>query len=341
MTNNVFIWTIFCIAALTADAEQQQYTHRSILMRRDNMEVAYGGDNMEEEHRSRQEKIKVVSTPTVYEDDGGDVAHDMADEKVSGDPEKDGIMVIVESRVTSKLEPVIKHFSDHVPSWDVMLVHGTHNADLARQIQGRVPRLQLKNVHRVDSIRGAHGGKEYSRLLTTHSFWLHIPKEHILIFQVDAWICQSSGKTLEQFKEFAMVGSGIASAGCGGLALRRKSWMLKATSLDKFPPNSRGVGEDSVFDDRLVKLGAPLPTQADRDAFATEGTPSGDNRTFRPEDHGASPWGCHLMGCLHYKACGWPFHDMHSILQMEDNSTGDQLQSTDEWYSSLGWTARA
>jgi len=75
--------------------------------------------------------------------------------------------------------------------------------------------------------------------------------------------------------------------GCGGLSLRRRSWMLRATHPDQFARREPG-GEDQIFDERFARLNStssaepePLPTQVDRDFFATEGT--SDTRRQRPE----------------------------------------------------------
>lgn len=220
-------------------------------------------------------------------------------------PAASGTAIIVEPRRHSKLEPVMRRFMTRLPDWNFVLYHGAENGDFCRAILPRLPKL----ARLVDLGIPAHmSGACYSQILTSHEFWQgYVPhsSEYVLIFQTDAWLCDTADRSIGDFFHHTAIGAGIGIFGNGGLSLRKLSAMLAVTAV--FRPTSES--EDVVFDHRLIALKYKPPRQRDRDLFATEG--SSDTRDFRPEESGETrPWGCHKLGCLEYEGCGYPFENV-------------------------------
>lgn len=214
----------------------------------------------------------------------------------------EGLAVLVETRHNDKLHVVLEHFVKKLRRWGFIIFHSERNAAACQRVARLFSRVSAKKLEDAEELHSRRG--PYSRLLTTHLFWMEIPHEHILIFHLDSWICAWSGDLLRFFFEFAMIGAfNGCSGGNGGLSLRRRSWMLRATSPDRFNPSEQP--EDVVFSERLEALGAPLAKPQYQHEFSIE------NEGGPPM--GLQPWACHQAGCLAYTQCGWPFSDLRRL----------------------------
>jgi hypothetical protein len=143
---------------------------------------------------------------------------------------------IIEPRKHKALEFVLKNFLRNLSNeWSFIIFHGNLNKEYVQNIVDTKlskykNRITLKSIHK-DNI----GTSEYSKLLTTKSFYEQIPTEIFLIFQTDSMIIPKNKDNILQFLDYDYVGAPVffRDVGNGGLSLRRKSKMLEI--LDKVP----------------------------------------------------------------------------------------------------------
>jgi hypothetical protein len=149
---------------------------------------------------------------------------------------------IIEPRKHKALEFVLKNFLENLSNeWSFIIFHGNLNKEYVQNIVDTKlskykNRITLKSIHK-DNI----GTSEYSKLLTTRSFYNQIPTEIFLVFQTDTMIIQKNKDNILDFLDYDFVGApyvGKSSLlpGCvgnGGLSLRKKSKMLEI--LDNVP----------------------------------------------------------------------------------------------------------
>lgn len=166
--------------------------------------------------------------------------------------------VIVETREQVLLPVVLENVAS-VLNWTIHLIYGDANAEFVvklavvrrLQAEGRLRLLTVRNSMRSfdwawAAWAGARGS--YNCLLKSPAFWNCSAAEHILIFQSDSVLCNSSEQSIEDFLRYDYVGAVWPGGrvGNGGLSLRRRSTMLdlaiKYQRHGKFPAN-----EDEFF----------------------------------------------------------------------------------------------
>jgi hypothetical protein len=144
--------------------------------------------------------------------------------------------LIIEPRKHKALEFVLKNFLENLSNeWSIIIFHGNLNKEYVQNIVDTKlskykKRITLKSIHK-DNI----GTSEYSKLLTTRSFYKQIPTETFLIFQTDTMIIPKNRDNILDFLKYDYVGAPLypGNVGNGGLSLRKKSKMLEI--IDKVP----------------------------------------------------------------------------------------------------------
>ena len=156
--------------------------------------------------------------------------------------------VIVELRSHPHLSYVLRNIAYFLgEQWGIHIFCGTDNEMYVRKIVSGWGGVRITNLGRKNYTK-----EDYSRLLTSSSFWSGITAEHILIFQTDSILRR---KGIEEFLQYDYVGAPWRSSdtpevgGNGGLSLRRKSVMLAI--LKSGPPPGPGEAEDIYFCRRL------------------------------------------------------------------------------------------
>ena len=147
--------------------------------------------------------------------------------------------IIIEQRKHRAIEFVLNIICQCLSDeWNVILFHGTTNADYVKQIvenntrfENRVKLVGL-NIENLDLI-------EYSRLLATKSvIYDHILSDIFLVFQTDSMILKENKNIINEFLNYDYVGApwlitnylptkNCSFIGNGGFSLRKKSKMLE------------------------------------------------------------------------------------------------------------------
>ncbi|KAK3314555.1 hypothetical protein B0H66DRAFT_605502 [Apodospora peruviana] len=105
------------------------------------------------------------------------------------------------------------------------------------------------------------------------------PATHVLIFQADAMICANSGRTVEDFLEWDMVGAPLHPRihyYNGGLCLRNRTMIMEILGegrdweADTLSGNWTEGGEDIWFSKQMDLRGAHLPSAQEAMLFAAE-----------------------------------------------------------------------
>lgn len=144
--------------------------------------------------------------------------------------------LIIEPRKHKALEFVLKNFLMNLNNdWSIIIFHGNLNKEYVQNIVDTKlskykKRITLKSIHK-DNI----GTSEYSKLLTSRSFYKQIPTEIFLIFQTDTMIIPKNRDNILKYLDYDYVGAPLihGNVGNGGLSLRKKSKMLEI--IDKVP----------------------------------------------------------------------------------------------------------
>jgi len=147
--------------------------------------------------------------------------------------------VIIEPRRHKALEFVLRNISSCLSDeWGIIIMHGSLNKEYVEQI---VPKINtLKNITLHDLHVENLSIHMYNLLVTSPSFYDHIPTETFLIFQTDSMIFPRNAHLLEQFMKYDYVGAPWGffhyniKVGNGGFSLRKKSKMLHILHSDPY-----------------------------------------------------------------------------------------------------------
>jgi hypothetical protein len=223
---------------------------------------------------------------------------------------------IIEPRKHKALEFVLKNFLKNLSNeWSFIIFHGNLNKEYVQNIVDTKlskykNRIKLKSIHK-DNI----GTSEYSKLLTTKSFYKQIPTEIFLIFQTDSMIIPKNKDNILKFLDYDYVGAPLflRYVGNGGLSLRRKSKMLEI--LDKVPymriPNIKSSHfidyEDVYFS---LSFHYRILASLVSDIFINK--PSADEAELFASDYYINPksFGIHAP---------WKYHSMKKLKSMYPN----------------------
>lgn len=153
------------------------------------------------------------------------------------------IAVIVEPRNHRGLQMVIRNIRNKLPSWPILLFHGTLNETAAKAISANTPNMTIRNCGHANFT-----SIEYSRFVTDESFWNSIPFENILLFQTDSIILGGNERNINKYLEYDYVGAPwrwSGKVGNGGFSFRHKSAMLAA--IREAPITTKRHPEDLFF----------------------------------------------------------------------------------------------
>ncbi|MCF7980451.1 MAG: hypothetical protein K9K86_00600 [Pseudomonadales bacterium] len=221
------------------------------------------------------------------------------------------VAVIADNRRDQVLLHVIRHFRSRLPKyeWAIIFICGIEHAEHYKST------LDGLGITIKPTLPCVFGLNEYNDLFKSLSFWESIPgdPEFVLVFQMDAFLCQQSPYSIEHFFQYDYVGGyapqswwskelkveGLSpQLQCinGGLSLRRLSSMLEV--VKNFPPQPtqeylpgmsdfRCFAEDVYFYIGMTKMGRPVASDNFSRAFCTHSAWTGI-RTF----------GCHKF--FHY-----------------------------------------
>ena len=103
-------------------------------------------------------------------------------------------MVIIEPRKHPHLQVVLKNMIHHFPDWKLHIFHGTINKTFLLNILGSTHQTTLTNIGVANLTK-----HQYSRLLTTPSFWKSIKGNKILIFQTDVLVRHNNIQSYLQY----------------------------------------------------------------------------------------------------------------------------------------------
>ncbi|MEX0595579.1 MAG: DUF5672 family protein, partial [Candidatus Paceibacterota bacterium] len=195
--------------------------------------------------------------------------------------------VIVEPRLDPLLIKIIDHFLQVLPtqSWNFVVYCGNLNVAMLREVYSNNNRIQLIHLPINNLTR-----ESYSRLLLYPEFYMSIPAEHFLIFQMDTCLNHKSIGFLEKLLNYDYVGAPwkkkiksltepttINHVGNGGLSLRKKSSMIKVCQMIQNTPKYQYLWkhhEDqvicSVLHSRLINGVIRMPDPDIAKKFAVE-----------------------------------------------------------------------
>ncbi|EPE28100.1 hypothetical protein GLAREA_04891 [Glarea lozoyensis ATCC 20868] len=204
-----------------------------------------------------------------------------------GFPIRDKVAVIVETRPTRNLLPIILHFASVLgPEWPIIfLTRESVINTLQAHAQGSHPFKRIVKSGQVKIIELPSDPPllEYegvSHFLASEWFWnLMNPAKHMLLFQVDSMICANSGRKVEDFFEWDFVGAAHPfwkGAFNGGLALRNVSLSQEVVRRynisDDVNEKGNGLGmfEDAWFWDKMKDMGGHFPSPEKAGEFAVD-----------------------------------------------------------------------
>jgi hypothetical protein len=159
--------------------------------------------------------------------------------------------------LASKLLSNVRYY---LPEWSLYIFHSEENKAFVQNILKKV--IHRKNIHLIEFRKDNMNIHDYSRLLTSASFWDKVDAENILIFQTDSFLVKKGLEDILQYN-FAYIGAPwahipeVKQAGNGGLSLRKKSWMLRCIEQHPWQEN---LPEDLYFHYTLTELNAELPS---------------------------------------------------------------------------------
>jgi hypothetical protein len=172
-------------------------------------------------------------------------------------------MVIVEPRKHLHLQAVLKNMIHHFPDWNLHIFHGTTNKTFLLNILGSPHQATLTNIRVANLTK-----HQYSRLLTTPSFWKSIKGNKILIFQTDVLVRHNN---IQPYLQYDYIGgpwcihpSEITKkltepcGGNGGFSLRSKEKCIQI--CETYPYNREP--EDLYFSKYMQEAQNHLPFPA-------------------------------------------------------------------------------
>jgi len=158
-------------------------------------------------------------------------------------------VVLIESRQSIMIEYVIKNVMYFLHrNWNLTIIHGHSNRSylnkLNKELGGKI-RLVNLGFHTLNS-------KQYSKFLTSTSFYDIIQKEIFLIIQLDVIIFKNIDP---KFFKYSYIGApwekyNDIPCGNGGFSLRNKNDMLKIINSIPY----KGEHEDMYFSKGCVNL---------------------------------------------------------------------------------------
>lgn len=166
----------------------------------------------------------------------------------------DKVAVIIETRRSGNIIPLILHFSAVLgPTWPLLIYTSAENfgsfstsaALLRHQASGRIvvrPLAPGTWFNNWDSV---------SAFLTTKWLWEDLaPAEHILLFQSDSMLCANAARSVDDFLEYDLIGAPISEkfgqGYNGGLSMRSRSIILRVLDEWKYSENPHPA-EDQWF----------------------------------------------------------------------------------------------
>ncbi|KAM3064865.1 hypothetical protein ACMFMG_011955 [Clarireedia jacksonii] len=174
----------------------------------------------------------------------------------------DKVAVIVETRRSGNIVPLILHFSAVLgPTWPVIIYTSAENfgsfstsaALLRHQRSGRIvvrPLAEGVYFWNWDSV---------SKFLTTRWLWNDLaPAEHILMFQSDSMLCANAARSVEEFFEYDLIGAPIdphwGIGYNGGLSMRSRKTILRVLDEWDWLEDPRRTPEDQWFYAKFKEL---------------------------------------------------------------------------------------
>ena len=181
--------------------------------------------------------------------------------------------MIVETREHPYLEAVVKNVMFFLgQGWNLQIFHGKSNATVVRELFSDCG-AQLSLIPEISSL------SDYSKLMTSVSFWRQVKGAKILTFQTDSFLRK---RGVEDFLEYDYVGAPWRkdqpwnlpdfSGGNGGISLRSKPKLIQA--LKRVP--WKGAAEDIYFVHSLARIGSKVAPRDVCMKFATESVFSPD-----------------------------------------------------------------
>jgi len=174
--------------------------------------------------------------------------------------------VVVEPRILSYLEFVIKNITYFLPNWSLYIFHSDMNEEFVISITNNSP-----NIHYINFTPANITIKQYNKLLLSLAFWQIISAETILIFQSDSFIRRHG---IEDYLQYDYIGApwdnckAEYQSGNGGFSIRKKSMMIKI--LQQNLTTNIKDNEDIFYGKELIKIGAFLPHINDSMKFSVE-----------------------------------------------------------------------
>ncbi len=184
--------------------------------------------------------------------------------------------VIVETRKHQALEKVVNKFAQKL-NIPIQIFCGKDNYDfilsttISKLIQNKKVYITQLNVSELNA-------NKYNALLLSESFWKHLfGRDKILIFQTDAFLCDSSVYGLNDFMKYDYIGSKwpiirpvglIIDGGNGGLSLR--DWSQTYECLNRFNPKYWTAGEDGYFAFHIELMGGKIGRGIECAQFSTQ-----------------------------------------------------------------------
>ena len=156
--------------------------------------------------------------------------------RIQRGPVTDKVAVIIEPRNTKLLLDILNWMMHLLaPSgWTFIIYCGLLNVATVTQFRDTYGLSDILDIRKL--MTNNLTVLEYNSMLMSESFWVDIPKEHILIFQTDSVVLDAN---IDKFLQYDYVGAPWRSSlswfgnrpsavGNGGLSLRTKSGMLRA-----------------------------------------------------------------------------------------------------------------
>jgi hypothetical protein len=188
----------------------------------------------------------------------------------------DKVAVIVETRRSGNIIPLILHFSAVLgPTWPVIIYTSAENfgsfstsaALLRHQRSGRIivrPLAEGIYFWNWDSV---------SVFLTTRWLWEDLaPADHILMFQSDSMLCANAARSVEEFFEYDLIGAPIdphwGTGYNGGLSMRSRKTILRVLDEWDWSKEEGRLAEDQWFYAKYVELQSPLAVLRETDLFS-------------------------------------------------------------------------
>jgi hypothetical protein len=204
-----------------------------------------------------------------------------------GYPIREKVAVIVDSRATTSLIPIITHFATVLgPEWPIIfLTRASVVHTLAAVNNGSQPFRRLVDSGQVKIIELPSNIPPFnyegvSHFLASSWFWNQLsPAKHMFLFQTDSMICVNSGRRVDDYLEYDFIGAAhpyFPQAFNGGLSLRNIS--LSKQVVERYniaddvgeKGNTYGIYEDVWFWDKMKDMGAHFPSREVAGEFSVD-----------------------------------------------------------------------